>query len=275
MILADGICDKDIPIHPLPSQHYTAMHPTIQVSVITVVYQAEALIERTLSSICSQDLRKQLQIVLVDGGSKDNTVALASKWLNDTDILISEPDKGIYDAMNKGLKAAQGSYVIFINAGDELFEPTTLSNMLGQMENVDVYYGETAIVDEQGRIKGSRRLTPPKNLNWRSFQFGMCVSHQSILAKRVLCPYYDLHYRISADIDWTIRLLRNCQTSCYTTAFVSKFLEGGVSSSRRKQGLKERWEILSKHYGTFRNMANHCWILVRFVLHRFTKKQQL
>lgn len=251
------------------------MHPTIQVSVITVVYQAEALIERTLSSICSQDLRNQLQIVLVDGGSKDNTVALASKWLNDIDILISEPDKGIYDAMNKGLKAAQGTYVIFINAGDELFEPTTLSNMLGQMENIDVYYGETAIVDEQGRIKGSRRLTPPKNLNWRSLQFGMCVSHQSILAKRVLCPTYDLRYRISADIDWTIRLLRNCQTSCYTASFVSKFLEGGVSSSRRKQGLKERWEILSKHYGTFRNMANHCWILVRFVLHRFTKKQQL
>ena len=251
------------------------MHPPIQVSVITVVYQAEALIERTLKSICSQDLRNRVQIVLVDGASKDNTVALSRKWLVESDILISEPDKGIYDAMNKGLKAAQGLYVIFINAGDELFDSTTLSKMLGQAEDADVYYGETAIVDDQGNIMGSRRLTPPKQLNWRSLQYGMCVSHQSILAKRALCPEYDLNYRISADIDWTIRLLRNCHTSCYTDAFVSKFLEGGVSSARRKQGLKERWHILSKHYGNIRNIANHCWIAVRFIIHRFSKKQQL
>jgi glycosyltransferase involved in cell wall biosynthesis len=251
------------------------MHPSFQVSVITVVYQAEALIERTLRSIDSQDMRERVQIVLVDGASKDNTVQIARSRMNKTDILISESDKGIYDAMNKGLKAAQGEYVIFINAGDELYESTTLSQMLGTSNHADLYYGETAIVDESGTFKGSRRLTPPKNLNRRSMQFGMCVSHQSILAKRVLCPEYDLAYKISADIDWTIRLLDQCQTTCYVDAFVSKFLEGGVSSARRKQGLKERWTILSHHFGTINNILNHGWILIRFLLHRFTKNQQL
>lgn len=251
------------------------MYHPIKVSVITVVYQAEALIERTLRSICSQDMRDRLQIVLVDGASKDNTVAIARKWLNDTDILISEPDKGIYDAMNKGLQAAQGEYVIFINAGDELFEVKTLGLMLASSPNSDLYYGETAIVDEQGEFKGSRRLTPPKHLNRQSMQYGMCVSHQSILAKRTLCPAYDLRYKISADIDWTIRLLAHCSTTSYVNAFVSKFLEGGVSSARRKQGLKERWQILSHHFGTFRNILNHCWIVIRFLIHRFTKNQQL
>ena len=251
------------------------MHPSFQVSVITVVYQAEALIERTLHSISSQTIRDRIQIVLVDGASKDKTVEIARKWLYETDIIISEPDKGIYDAMNKGLKAAQGEYVIFINAGDELYEPTTLSRMLGTTVGADLYYGETAIVDEAGKFKGSRRLTPPKNLTRSSMQYGMCVSHQSILAKQKLCPEYDLTYKISADIDWTIRLLANCQTTCYVDAFVSKFLEGGVSSARRKQGLKERWNILSHHFGAVNNILNHGWILIRFIIHRFTKNQQL
>jgi glycosyltransferase involved in cell wall biosynthesis len=251
------------------------MRPIFKVSVITVVYQAEALIERTLRSICSQDIRESIQIVLVDGASKDNTIGIARTWLNPSDILISEPDKGIYDAMNKGLQVAQGEYVIFINAGDELYESTTLGRMLGAATNADLYYGETAIVNDRGEFKGSRRLTPPKNLTRRSMQYGMCVSHQSLLAKRALCPTYDMHYKISADIDWTIRLLERCNTTCYVNNFVSKFLEGGVSSARRKQGLKERWQILSHHFGTFRNILNHCWILIRYIIHRFTKNQQL
>jgi glycosyltransferase involved in cell wall biosynthesis len=251
------------------------MHSPFRVSVITVVYQAEALIERTLASISNQDIRPQIQLVLIDGASKDGTLQKASKWISEGDIVVSEPDKGIYDAMNKGLKAAQGEYVIFINAGDELFEPTTLSRMLGKANNADVYYGETAIVDNEGNIKGSRRLTPPHNLTWRSLRFGMCVSHQSILARRILCPEYDLTYKISADIDWTIRLLRSCKTTCYVNSFVSKFLEGGVSSTRRKKGLQERWRILSHHYGALSNLLNHGWIALRFVIHRFSKKQQL
>ena len=251
------------------------MQSPFRVSVITVVYQAESLIERTLRSVCEQDMRNKIQLVIIDGGSKDSTLEKAKAWLKEGDILISEPDKGIYDAMNKGLKAAHGEYVIFINAGDELFEPTTLSRMLSAANNADVYYGETSIVDDLGNIKGSRRLTPPRNLTWRSLRFGMCVSHQSILARRSLCPNYDQQYKISADIDWTIRLLRNCKTTGYVNSYVSKFLEGGVSSTRRKKGLQERWHILSHHYGLLCNILNHGWILIRFILHRITKKQQL
>jgi len=251
------------------------MSPSIQVSVITVVYQAETLIERTLRSVRNQDIRNHIQLVLIDGASNDNTLEKARPFLAPQDLVISEPDKGIYDAMNKGLRIAQGEYVIFINAGDELYDQQTLRTMLAAEENADFYYGETAIVDDQGNFKGSRRLTPPRHLNWRSLRFGMCVSHQSILARRILCPEYNLHYKISADIDWTIRLLRNCRTTCYIDSYVSKFLEGGVSSARRTQGLKERWSILSQHYGMLCNVMNHAWIVVRFLIHRITKKQKL
>jgi glycosyltransferase involved in cell wall biosynthesis len=243
------------------------------ISVITVVFQAEGLIERTLKSVCGQTLREKIEIVLVDGASKDRTVAMAKPFLQPTDVLISEPDKGIYDAMNKGLHAARGTFVIFINAGDELFEADTLERLLASGTDGDLYYGETALVNDAGEVLGSRRLTPPKQLNRNSLRYGMCVSHQSILARRSLCPDYDTRYRISADIDWTIRLLERCKKTVYTEAFVSKFLLGGVSSARRKQGLIERWNILSHHYGLMGNVLNHGWIALRFLIHRFTKKQ--
>jgi len=109
------------------------------ISVITVVFQAEGLIERTLKSVCGQTLREKIEIVLVDGASKDRTVAMAKPFLQPTDVLISEPDKGIYDAMNKGLHAARGTFVIFINAGDELFEADTLERLLASGTDGDLY----------------------------------------------------------------------------------------------------------------------------------------
>lgn len=249
-------------------------HP-FKISVITVVFQAGALIDRTLLSVNKQENRNEIQLVIVDGGSTDDTVDKARLFMNEKDIMISEPDEGIYDAMNKGLKLSAGEYVIFINAGDELYDCTTLSRMLLSSEDAEVYYGETAVVDDDGLIRGSRRLTPPSKLTWRSLQYGMCVSHQSILAKRDLCPQYQLKYKISSDIDWTIRLLKNCGNAFYYPDYVSKFLEGGVSSKRRLKGLSERWEILNEHFGTSLNIMNHCWIIVRFITHLITKKQWL
>lgn len=249
------------------------MYGSPLISVITVVFQAEALIERTLKSICGQTIREQIELIVVDGASKDRTIEIARRFLNPADVLISEPDKGIYDAMNKGLSAAHGEFIIFINAGDELYLADTLEKMLLANSEADVYYGETAIVNESGEFLGSRRLTPPKQLDWKSLRFGMCVSHQSILARRSLCPMYDTSYRISADIDWTIRLLKSCRKTVYIDAYVSKFLEGGVSTARRKQGLMERWKILSHHYGFFCNALNHGWILLRFIIHRLSNKK--
>jgi len=249
------------------------MKQTPHISVITVVYQAEKLVAKTLQSINAQTIRSHIESVVIDGGSTDRTMELVSTLQREGDVCISERDQGIYDAMNKGMRAATGEYIIFINAGDELFEANTLERMLSSAPQHDFYYGETAIIDEAGIVLGSRRLQPPKTLNWRSLKYGMCVSHQSILAKRTLAPDYDLQYRISADIDWTIRLLQHCKTTTYVNAYVSKFLIGGVSSSRRKQGLAERWAILSKHYGVIANILNHGWILIRFIIQRFSRRR--
>jgi glycosyltransferase involved in cell wall biosynthesis len=247
------------------------MSNTPKVSIVTVVYNAELLIERTLRSILQQTYQN-LEFVIVDGLSTDATLERVAAF-NDPRIHVhSERDKGIYDAMNKGQQRATGEYIMFINAGDELYDHNTIAMMLATAPHADVYYGNTAVVNDAGEILGERRLSPPEQLSWRSLRYGMCVSHQSIMARRSLAPDYNLKYKISADIDWTIRLLKNANHVVNCHQFVSKFLEGGVSTSRRKQGLKERFQIMMEHYGIVTTIMSHVYICFRYVGHLFTKR---
>ncbi|MBX7050671.1 MAG: glycosyltransferase [Flavobacteriales bacterium] len=239
------------------------------VSIITVVYNASAVIDRTMRSVAAQTW-PEIEHIIIDGVSKDDTLEKVAQYLHPNLHVFSEPDKGIYDAMNKGIRRATGDYIIFMNAGDEFYSPDVLQKILSMPEG-DFYYGNTMVVDDHGKELGERRLHPPKNLNWKSLQFGMCVSHQSILVKRSICVSYDLNYKISGDIDWTIRVLKNAKNVIDSGIFVSKFLEGGVSTSKRKQGLKERFAILSHHYGIVRTIFNHMFILLRFIWHKLTR----
>jgi len=247
------------------------MTSTPLISIITVVYNAESLIEKTIQSILGQTYTN-IESLVIDGKSKDNTLQFIQRFEDNRVRIISEPDKGIYDAMNKGMANAKGDYIIFINAGDEFYAVDTLSTTINSASNADVYYGNTAVINSNGEILGDRRLFPPDDLNWRSLRYGMCVSHQSLLVKKSIAPVYDLGYKISADIDWVIRTLQNAQTIVNTHNYISRFLEGGVSSSRRKLALKERFSIMKKHYGLLQTLWGHLYITLRFIKHRLTKK---
>ncbi len=240
-------------------------------SIITVVYNAESLIERTIFSVQKQTLQS-FEHIIIDGASTDGTLKVVERYASPTRRVYSERDSGIYDAMNKGLNHARGVFIIFMNAGDEFYDENVLHKAIVGNEDVDFIYGETAVVDEKGNVLGDRRLKPPAVLTWKSLQRGMCVSHQSIFVRRELAEPFDLHYKISGDIDWTIRMLRKSKRIVNARCYVSKFLEGGVSASRRKQGLKERFRIMSKHYGIFTTLFNHLVILLRYPLHRLTRK---
>jgi glycosyltransferase involved in cell wall biosynthesis len=241
------------------------------VTVITVVFRAEALIGKTMTSVAEQTM-KNTEHLVIDGGSDDRTLDIIRTFQRDSLKWISERDGGIYDAMNKGLSMAKGKYVIFLNAGDEFYDRDVLHNALGDNPDADFYYGNTAVINLNGEILGDRRLAPPENLDWKSLRFGMCVSHQSMIVKRAICAKYDLKYKISADIDWTINTLKRCKQIVNTKGYIAKFLEGGVSSSRRKSGLKERFVIMSSHYGLLPTLCNHVWILLRFIIHAISGK---
>lgn len=242
-----------------------------KISIITVVYNGAALIERTIQSVLAQTYRN-IEYIIIDGASTDGTLAIIEKYQDKIALLHSGKDKGIYDAMNRGLKDAKGDYVLFLNAGDTLFASGTIEHVFKNNDDADVYYGNTAVVNEDNVILGDRRLTPPETLDWKSFRFGMCVSHQSFIPKRLLCSYYDLEYTISADIDWVINVLKQSQKTVNTQDYISRFLEGGTSNKRRKKALLERFKIMVKHYGFFQTVINHIIILFRYPIHKLTKR---
>lgn len=138
------------------------LHPKF--SIITVTYNAGKVLEDTIQSVITQTY-KNVEYILVDGGSTDNTLSIINQYRSMIQQVISEPDRGLYDAMNKGIKMATGDYICFLNAGDAFHEDDTLQQMVHSLtENAlpDVLYGETAIVDEEGHFLRMRRLSAPE-----------------------------------------------------------------------------------------------------------------
>lgn len=242
-----------------------------KISVITVVFNAEKIVGKTIDNVLSQQY-DNLEYIIIDGESTDQTMNIVKAYDNRISKVISQKDSGIYDAMNKGLAFSTGEYVIFMNAGDLFYNDTVLRDMINKQPGADVYYGNTRVINSEGREVGDRRHKPPKKLTWKSLRMGMCVSHQSILARRSLCEAFDIRYKISSDIDWTIRLLKKSTIIVNTEMYVSKFLEGGLSARKQKQGLKERFDIMQNHYGLTQTIFNHGRILLRFVIHKLTRK---
>lgn len=164
----------------------------IRFSIITCTFNAEAVIERTLDSVLEQT-HSHLEHLIIDGASKDRTVEMAQHYKTKSDeedhchdvIICSEPDGGLYDAMNKAIAKATGDYVLFLNAGDVFPSPDTLemvAESVGDGESLPaVLYGDTDIVNEEGRFLRHRRLAAPRRLTWRSFMKGMLVCHQRFM----------------------------------------------------------------------------------------------
>ena len=242
-----------------------------KISIITVVFNGKALIERTINSVLSQTY-SAIEYIIIDGGSSDGTLDIVQSYKSGITKIISEKDNGIYDAMNKGLHASSGDYVLFLNAGDELYSKETLANVFAISTDVDVYYGNTAIVNKNGESLGDRRLTPPSQLTWKSLKFGMCVSHQSFIAKRSLCDSYNLQYKISSDIDWVIQVLKKSSKIVNTQLYISKYLEGGASDKYRASALLERFKLMVKHYGFFQTLCNHFYIALRYPFHKLSRR---
>lgn len=244
------------------------MEPLI--SIITVTFNCRELLGTTLDSVQRQRF-PLAEHIIVDGASADGTVDLIRRHEGQLGAWISEPDKGIYDAMNKGLHMARGEYVLFLNAGDRFYTDDTLRQVFNgdaPAERADICYGQTKLIGADGRIIGDRRLRAPEQLNWRSFRHGMLVCHQSFIVRRALAPEYDLSWRICADIDWCIRCMKAARTIGYTHGYISCFLEGGFSRQQEKKAWKERFEIMKKHYGLATTLLSHVRIAFRYLRQR-------
>jgi len=232
----------------------TDFKPTL--SVITIVYNNVKDIERTLLSVLNQTY-PLIEYILVDGGSTDGTLEIIKRYESRISKLISEKDEGIYDAMNKGLATATGDYVLFMNSGDEIYTEDTVAVVFASADDGDIYYGETEMIDENRESLGQRRHKAPANFGWKSFKFGMSVSHQAIYIRRSLTEPYDRRYALSADIDWIIRAAKKAKKVVNVNRYVAKYLVGGISKTKHRKSLLERFDIMKRNYGLMPTIFNH------------------
>lgn len=250
------------PLHP--------HHPHPKFSIITVTYNAGSVLEDTIQSVITQTY-KNVEYIIVDGGSKDRTLDIVREYLDRITIVVSEPDQGLYDAMNKGIRLATGDYLCFLNAGDELHEDDTLQLMVHSLPSdtlPDVLYGETAIVDREGHFLRMRRHAAPKQLTWKSFLSGMMVCHQAFFARRDLAEPYNLKYRFSADFDWCIRIMKKSQVLHNTHLTIIDYQYEGLSTRNRRASLIERFHIMAHHYGWCTTVLHHIGFCFRLLYKR-------
>lgn len=260
--------------------------PTLPlITIATVTYNPGALLERTISSVEEQTY-PHVEHLIVDGNSQDGTLAAVHRYqernsvarIRHDIVCRSEPDKGLYDAMNKALNLASGQYILFINAGDRLHSARTLEELAGAISRQKVapavVYGHTDLVDAQGHFLRHRRLAPPQRLSWRSFSRGMLVCHQAFMARTDLARQtpYDQTYRFSADFDWCIRLMKRAQQLSLpllnARMVVADYLSEGLTTRNHRASLKERFRIMTRHYGWPATVALHAWFVVRAAVRR-------
>ena len=239
------------------------------ISIITITYNAESTIEPTLISVASQTFR-DFEHIIVDGASTDDTLSIARKF---TDLrILSERDSGLYDAMNKGMVMARGKYLLFLNSGDTFHSDTTLASYAERAaQGDDIIFGDTVIVDKCRHIVGKRHLTAPATLTFESFSKGMLICHQAFMVRRDIAPLYDLRYRFSADYDWTVKCIKasNPRRCTNLDMITIDYLSDGLTDKNKIKSLRERYRIMSGHYGAVRTLFNHLGFVFRAVKRRF------
>ena len=253
----------------------------IRITYVTITFNAAKVLQRTLDSVLQQDYPNIVHLI-IDGASTDDTMKLVDDYIAQSNAaenghriqVTSEPDKGIYDAMNKGLRSLDGDYVCYLNAGDFLPSPNTASKIAEAVNGQcpAVLYGDTDIVDGEGRFLHHRRLSPPENLTWKSFKQGMLVCHQAFYARTdfAIATPYDMQYRYSADVDWCIRVMKAAEKEnvplLNLKMVVANYTEEGQTTLHHRESLWERYRVMEHHYGRVQTCLLHLWFVVRALL---------
>ncbi len=234
-------------------------------------------------SVYAQD-HKAVEHIIIDGKSSDSTVEMAEKYKRENDssdnghkvVIISEADNGLYDAMNKGIRLANGGYIVYLNAGDTFPNGHTLHHIVSVAEKNEplpgVLFGDTDIVDKNGRFLRHRRLHTGGDMSWKTFRRGMLVCHQAFYAAVTIAKDtpYDTRYKYSADVDWCIRIMKKTEKDgrqiINVNQVVANYLKEGITTTHHKESLRERFLIMKHHYGLFPTVLFHIWFAVRAIL---------
>lgn len=241
----------------------------MKISLITVCYNSERTIEDTLKSVLEQEY-KNYEYLIIDGASKDHTLDIIKKYesrFNGNLKIISEKDKGLYDAMNKGIKMAKGDIIGILNSDDVLASSHVFEKIVNTFENNDIdgLYSDLIFLDEN-------LVNPVRNFiaHKQSKKFGWHPPHPTLYLKRQIYDTigcFDLNYRIAADYDFMLRLLHNDAKLFYIKDYLVKMRSGGVSTNGLNgyiENLKEANKVLRKNKIKFPILSNMIRIVKTF-----------
>ncbi|MEL7633367.1 glycosyltransferase family 2 protein [Sporomusa sphaeroides] len=222
-----------------------------KVSVITVCYNSAKTLEDAIGSVVNQTY-PNLEYIIIDGGSTDGTVDIIKKYKEKISYWISEPDEGIYDAMNKGLKRATGEWVYFLGSDDYLVSDHSFTDIFltrSELDEFSVICGKVIKYDSK---LDYGYVCPPKPLTYEDCRRGVMPPHQGMLMKRYLIEDYggfSLEYKIAADLDLFIKFIASNQKIIFIDKVVACFSEGGMSSSfeNKMKLVRERRNIIKQY----------------------------
>lgn len=216
------------------------MQPLI--SIITVSYNSVKTIEQTILSVVHQTYNN-IEYIIIDGGSQDGTLEIIEKYQDKISFWISEPDKGVYDAMNKGISYAKGDYIGIINS-DDWYELDAIEKIVSIIkEDYIVIYGDMMYEKSKSEL-----VKPSKDLSLLEKQ--MIICHPSVFVKSEAYKKYgnfDITYKISADWDMMLRLYEKECLFYYCDDLISHFRTNGISSNFNMRQIKERTKIRKSH----------------------------
>jgi len=207
-----------------------------RVTIVTVVYNSAKLLEKTIQSVIVQTYQ-DMEYIIIDGGSTDGTLEIINKYRENISCFISEPDKGIYDAMNKGVKYAAGEWIAFLNAGDVYYSPETIEEMMDRaVSDCGIIYGDT--INSDGKYEKARKLY--------MMNFAMCFCHQSCLVRKeyLLIRPFNISYKICADYDFFLWCRQSKKVFLYISKPISVFDINGYAAQHIAELVAEKEEII-------------------------------
>ena len=228
-----------------------SLKENIKITVITVCYNAEGHIEQAIKSVLSQTY-KNIEYIIVDGKSTDKTLEIVNRYKENISKIISEPDKGIYDAMNKGIKLTEGNIIYFLNADDKLYDEYVFQDIVNEFNSapdVGVIYGKVNFVNVPTPtpkwLKRDCRIRRKEDL------LGRNLCHQSLFAKRDIfnkTGLFNTKYKIFADYDWVLSLYKHSIKMKFIDRLIVTYNFCGYSYQNSNSGDKERTVIVFKHF---------------------------
>lgn len=233
----------------------------MKISIITVCYNSEETLRDTIESVLSQSYG-DIEYIIVDGNSRDSTMSIVKEYEGKIAHVLSEPDKGIYDAMNKGIKLATGDFVGILNSDDIFATPDSVQLIVDHLSNnpaCEAVYGDLVFVERDDTSKVVRKYSSERFAAWK-VRFGFMVPHPTFYTRRSNFEkfgLYKLGYRVSADFELMARLMVSGIRFDRIPHVLVKMRQGGISTTGMWWRVHQNMEIVRacRENGLYTNLA--------------------